>query len=253
MNYPVPAPSPYMMYATKSESNAAFIFRVIAFFLGLICFINVISIPAYRIDLVSWFTGFTFNNRDTLNLFLAYVALLSLFASIAFKLYRALFWIVIVFIITAAWYGYGLAYSMNSNGPSFTETVSEKFNFDNIKSMSGTTIPANGESSTPINQLEPVTGTVTQGVTETVSPAKQRALSAHQKAVNIHTDRMKQKGYTWHQHLNQDEKDWCANKTARAAYRAKYNRATEAQRIKQRLKPEWLVEARCVTNLHWVK
>lgn len=262
MNYPMNyQQNPYVMGTFKAESSLTFLARVILFILFLACLINVIGIWGGRMDLISWFTGFTVKDRDGLNLFLFYASSGSFFFVLAIRWYKAIWWMVVISGLIAFITNWGTVYERisNSSGPSATEVLSEKFDFSKIPTLKGTAIPAangNTETTQPAMQLEPVTGSVTQGVTQVVSqntPARQKAADAHQKAVDTHTDRMKQKGYTWSAHLNQDEKDWCANKAARAAYRLKYNRATAAQRTEEKLKPEWLVEARCVTNLLWVK
>lgn len=251
-----------MQYTTRSVSGTEFLIRLLTGLAMLACIGNALFILTGRVDMVSWFTGFTVFNRDALGLFVAYAAAGIFFAAITFKWLRFLWWVAIFLAASLFYAGWGIYYgnTAKDSGPSMMDTLSHKFNFENIKTIAGSTVPASGGApapvSAPIQHIQPVTGTVNQTVTQSagkLTNAQQQAAAAHKKAANTHIARLKQKGFKWQRNLNVQEKKWCANKKERAAYKAKYNRATPAVRAKENLKPEWLVEGRCVTGVLWEK
>ena len=233
-----------MQYTFKSVSGTEFLIRLLTGLAMLSCIGNAIAILTGRVDLVSWFTGFTVFNRDALGLFVAYAAAGVFFAAITFKWRDFLWWVAIVLAGSLFYAGWGLYYG-NSNkdtGPSMMDTLGHKFNFDNIKSISGATVPVAGSTTDTTTQssqkLPPLSETRSQAVTQP-NAAQQRAIAAQKQEVATHTARFKKQGFAWKRHLNDDEVKWCENKSARAKFKALHPAR------------EWIAEGRCVTKLQW--
>lgn len=236
-------PMPYMV-ASRTESGLAFLMRIIFFLIFLICAGNSLGIAFGKMDLVSWFTGFTVQDRDSLNLFIAYFLTGAFSLAVAARLYRLLWWLVAITAVILFVANWGKLYSFNTSGPSFADQAAEKLNFDNIPKLNGSQIPSGDGSTSSIaqNQLEAVTTQPVQPVTQTVSgqtAAQQKAAAAHKKAVNTWTNKFKKQGFTIQRPLNAKEKKWCKNPAARAAFKAKNP------------KREWIAEGRCVTGMLW--
>lgn len=238
------------MVATRTESGLGFLVRFVFFILFIVCAINTLALAFGKMDLVSWFTGFTVKDRDSLNLFIFYLTGGSFLLAVSARWYKLLWWLVVVAGLIFFFSNFGRMYFIDSNGPSMTETMSKKFNFNNIPRLNGAPIPFAGGGSqatttnTPPQQLAPVTGTVSQGVTQHVgqqSTARQKAQQAQKKAVNHWTNRFKKEGFLVSRPLNQKEQTWCKDKAARLAFKNKHP------------KREWIAEGRCVTKILWEK
>lgn len=210
---------PYMI-AVRSESGLTFLVRVLFFVFFLICIGNALSIAFGRMDLVSWFTGFTVKDRDSLNLFLFYAIAGAFLLAVAARWYKLLWWLVVVGGVVFFFSNLGKMYFMNNSGPSITETMTAKFNFDNIPKLGNDSIPAEHNKNTTNKpaQLETVNGVVHQTVSQAVIASNAKEWNAW--GVSNGFQRANKDGN--HIKLTSDQRAWCKNDSEIKKYNEKY-------------------------------
>lgn len=232
-------------YVVKADSGAKFLVRLIALIAGITFLIGALGVFFWRVDLVAWFTPFKVLNRDALTLFAIFIFLSVAFIAIARQWEKLIWWMFIASLVFVGYATHGKWWGDSTTGPGVMHVIKEKFNLDNIKSLSGSTIPTQGMGKPFTPDGKPTHQPAVQAPAPAArapannTAARAKAMAAKQKAINITKARLKQRGYTYDSIHSPASSSWCSNKAARLNWDKKHP------------KLNWLDDAKCLLGQNW--